>query len=156
MKINSQYQNQINQTQENTQKKKTSYEFSRMLDKELAKSAEHKQGEKASNTVRTDMLHPGQLLGSSLLTEQKQELSFMHQMDDLLNKWENYAAEMQSPDSSLKQIYSHLENILAGVREMKDSQNFENQRPEIKSLVQELEVMAATEVVKINRGDYFA
>ena len=80
----------------------------------------------------------------------------MHQMDDLLSKWENYAAEMNSPEASLKQIYGHLEHILEGVREMKESKSFEDQRPELRSLVEELEVMATAEVVKINRGDYLA
>ncbi|EFI33348.1 conserved hypothetical protein [Desulfonatronospira thiodismutans ASO3-1] len=156
MKINSEYQNQINQSQESTQKKKPAEEFSRMLDQELSRSTGAGQGEKASNTARADMLHPAQLLGNSILTQQKQEPSFMNQMDDLLSKWENYAAEMNSPESSLKEIYGHLEHILEGVREMKDSKSFEDQRPELRSLVEELEVLATAEVVKINRGDYLA
>ena len=156
MKINSEYQNQINQSQENTQKKKPAEEFSRMLEQELSKNTGTGQEKKASSAARTNMLHPAQLLKNSVLTEQKQEPSFMNQMDDLLSKWENYAAEMNSPESSLKQIYGHLEHILEGVREMKESKSFEDQRPELRSLVEELEVMATAEVVKINRGDYLA
>jgi len=154
MKINPEYQNQINQSQENTQKKKPAEEFSRMLDQELTKNTDTGQGDKTSHAAGADRLHPAQLLGNYILTEQKQEPSFMNQMDDLLSKWENYAAEMNSPESSLKQIYGHLEHILEGVREMKESKSFEDQRPELRSLVEELEVMATAEVVKINRGDY--
>ncbi len=69
MKINSEYQNQINQSQENTQKKKPAEEFSRMLDRELSKNTGAGQGEKASSAPRADMLHPAQLLENSILTD---------------------------------------------------------------------------------------
>ncbi len=154
MKINSEYQQQINQNLEKTSRNKSSEDFSQMLEQEISQSSGTSQGKEKSAPQSTQMMQSTQALGGSLLTMQQQEPSFMHQMDNLLNQWENYAADMDSPESSLKQIYSHLEHIMQGARDLKNSSGFDSQPQEVKSLVEELEILATTEVFKFNRGDY--
>lgn len=153
MKINPDQINQIARENSNTQKNKSANGFGKMLEQEISKG---QTGTDASSmpSARLDMLQHSQLLSSSLITSQKQETPFMNQMDSLLNMWENYAADMDSPDSSLKKVYDHLQNISQEIKNLKNSSSFENQRPEVKSMIQELEVMTTTEEIKFNRGDY--
>ncbi|WP_051617151.1 hypothetical protein [Desulfonatronovibrio hydrogenovorans] len=153
MKINPDQISQIARENGNVQKKTSpSGEFGKMLEQEISRG--QTQDKTASGPARLDILQTSQLLGSSLITSQNRESSFMNQMDSLLNKWENYAAGMDSPSSSLKEVYANLESISRQIKEMKNSSSFDNQSPEVKSMIQELEVMATTEVIKFNRGDY--
>ncbi|WP_052507521.1 hypothetical protein [Desulfonatronovibrio magnus] len=152
MKINPEQINQVVRENKNVQTNRTNNEFGKMLENEIAK--DHMAGQASSPSARLDLLQQSQILSSSLITSQQREPSLMNKMDSLLNMWENYAADMDSPDSNLKQVYNHLQNISQGIKDVKNSSSFENQRPEVKSILQELEVMTATEEIKINRGDY--
>ncbi len=153
MKIHPDQINPIVPENDKTQKNKDSGKFSKMLEQEISKPGTEQA---ASSSARLDMLQNSQLLGSSLLTSQTREPSFMNQMDSLLNKWENYAADMDSPGSSLKDVYASLQSISGQINEMKNSSAFKRQSEEVKSIIQEIEVLATTEVIKFNRGDYLA
>ena len=155
MKINPEQINQIARENGSAQKNKSANEFGKLLEQEISKGHSGKEAG-ASASARLDMMQQSQLLGSSLITSQKREPSFMNQMDSLLNMWENYAADMDSQSSSLKKVYANLQDISQGLKDMKKSGAFENQPPGVKSMVQELEVMTTTEVIKFNRGDYLA
>lgn len=155
MKINPEQIHQIARENGNVQKNRNSNEFGKMLEQEISRE-QSGTGTGSSTAARLDIMQQSQLLGSSLITSQKQEPSFMNQMDSLLNMWENYAADMDSRDSSLKKVYQDLQNITQGIKDMKKSSSFDHQRPEVKSMIQELEVMSTTEMIKFNRGDYIA
>lgn len=85
------------------------------------------------------------------------EREVMDNIDSLLNKWENYADTLKTgqPDENLRQAYGVLENIQTEVRELKGSvPNMDEAYPNLKSMVDELEIMTVTERIKFNRGDY--
>ncbi len=155
MKINPDQINQIARENGNAQKNKSAKEFGKLLEQEISKGQSGREAG-ASAPERLGVMQQSQLLGSSLITSHKREPSFMNQMDSLLNMWENYAADMDSRSSSLKKVYANLQEISQGLKDMKMSNAFENQPPGVKSMVQELEVMTTTEVIKFNRGDYLA
>ncbi len=93
--------------------------------------------------------------GSGQFTEQ--ERAVMQDMDTLLAKWESYADKLAagSEEGSLKQAYGVLENIETGVKRLKEELP-SDANAGLGSLVNELEVMTATEKIKFNRGDYLA
>ncbi|QLA15040.1 hypothetical protein [Desulfolutivibrio sulfoxidireducens] len=89
------------------------------------------------------------------LTEK--ELTAMENVDSLLTEWENYADQLASGEEGggLRQAYGVLEHIESGVQKLKqDWPGMDQENPDMGSLVNELEVMAVTEKIKFNRGDY--
>jgi len=87
----------------------------------------------------------------------EKERAVMENVDVLLNQWENYAEQLASGDegAGLKQAYGVLENIETGVKKIKDDlPGIGSASSDLESLVNELEVMAVTEKIKFNRGDY--
>ena len=74
-----------------------------------------------------------------------------------MREWENYAATLQASgrDKGLRPAFGVLENIETGLKELKDKwPSLSRDHPGLKSVVDELEVMAVTERIKFNRGDY--
>jgi len=80
----------------------------------------------------------------------------MDNVNSLLSQWEKYAGQLADGGSGqLRQAYGTLENIQTGVKRLKDEHpGLDGQSPQLSSMVNELEVMAATEQIKFNRGDY--
>ena len=80
----------------------------------------------------------------------------MENLESLLSEWENYAATLQSSgDKNLRPAFGVLEEIESGLKEIKDKwPTLTKDHPGLKSVVDELEVMAVTERIKFNRGDY--
>lgn len=80
----------------------------------------------------------------------------MENVDSLLNQWEKYSDALASGGSTqLRQAYGTLETIQDGVKKLKDEHpGLDGHSPELSSLVNELDVLAATEQIKFNRGDY--
>lgn len=80
----------------------------------------------------------------------------MDNVSSLLNQWEKYAGQLADGGSGqLRQAYGTLENIQSGVQKLKEEHpGLDGQSPQLSSMVNELEVMAATEQIKFNRGDY--
>ena len=86
-------------------------------------------------------------------TEQK----VMEHIDSLLHNWENYARVLKTPATGdgLRQAYGFLENIQSEVNELKGSApDLGKDHPNLKSMVNELEILTVTEQFKFNRGDY--
>jgi len=80
----------------------------------------------------------------------------MENVDSLLNQWEKYSDALASGGSAqLRQAYGTLETIQDGVKRLKDEHpGLDGHSPELSSLVNELDVLATTEQIKFNRGDY--
>ncbi|BDQ37637.1 hypothetical protein SYK_19970 [Pseudodesulfovibrio nedwellii] len=74
------------------------------------------------------------------------------QVESILDKWDNYAATLAGPEGGLKSAYTTLDEIAGEVAALKGGQA--DLAPEIKSIVDELETLTATEQFKFNRGDY--
>lgn len=83
--------------------------------------------------------------------------SVMESLESLLNEWENYAEDLQAaPESlNLRRANGTLENIEQGVASLKDSHpELEKDHPGLQAVVDEIEILAVTERIKFNRGDY--
>lgn len=76
------------------------------------------------------------------------------QASGTLALWDNYTRALGSPrDGSLRDAWGFLENIDAQIGQMRDNPA-RAKNPELDSILNELEIMAATEKIKFNRGDY--
>jgi len=77
------------------------------------------------------------------------------QVESILDKWDNYAASLAGPEAGLKSAYGTLDEIAGQVASLKAEQpNLGSSHPDLKSIVDELETLTATEQFKFNRGDY--
>lgn len=81
----------------------------------------------------------------------------MNTVDSMLGQWENYADQLAAGGSNnLRQAYGTLESIQTGVQKLKsDNPGLTEQNTQLSSLVNELDVLATTEKIKFNRGDYY-
>lgn len=140
------------------------------FDEVLAKEAERSQAQGASPPPLADA--PGKTeglesTGPVLAAEQAEalhptnetatEATVMEHIDSLLDKWENYAQALKSPapGDSLRQADSVLGRIEGDVERLKQTMPEPGQDDSpLKSMVDELEIMAVTERIKLNRGDY--
>ncbi len=87
------------------------------------------------------------------------EREVMDNIDSLLSKWENYAQTLQTQDQDegLRQAYGVLENIEQDIEGLKETvPNLAQENSDLQNMVDELEIMAVTEKIKFNRGDYIA
>jgi hypothetical protein len=87
------------------------------------------------------------------------ESAIMDKVDSVLNKWDQYAQNLQSTSSSssLKDAYSALDDIDSAVQDIKSANpNLAQSNPGLQSMVSDLEAMTVTERIKFNRGDYSA
>ncbi len=146
---------QQQQQQSNKAKKVDGAAFGEFLNQEV------QQGE-AQKTVTTPPVPGLQAMNPLLQVQQTapvqsaqvSEGEFVGKVEELFGKLENYAQQLGSEDG-LKQAYSTLEGIQGGVESLKkDWPGVSSENPELGSIVSELEVMAATEQIKFNRGDY--
>jgi hypothetical protein len=72
-----------------------------------------------------------------------------------LDLWDSYVGALKTPGNSLRDAYALLEGIDSKVAGLKGKTvDVRGQSQVIDSLVNELEIMAATEKFKFNRGDY--
>ena len=74
------------------------------------------------------------------------------QVETVLDKWDSYAATLAGPQSGLKSAYGTLDEIASEVAAIKEGEA--DLDPGLKSIVDELETLTATEQFKFNRGDY--
>jgi len=85
--------------------------------------------------------------------------SVMDNLETLLDEWEEYATQLQEPSASLnlRQANGVLENIEQGVAALKESYpGLGSAAPGLQAVVDEMEILAVTERIKFNRGDYLA
>lgn len=74
---------------------------------------------------------------------------------DTLGLWDSYSRVLGAnrSDSSLRDAYAVLEDINAQVANLREN-GTRGQNPGLDAILNELEIMAATERFKFNRGDY--
>ncbi|MBI9112032.1 hypothetical protein [Maridesulfovibrio ferrireducens] len=148
---------QQHQQQANKTKKVNGTAFGEVLNQE----AQQVEGQQTSNLPPV----PGLQSINPLLQMQQvasvqaatlNEGEFVGKIENLFGELENYAKHLGSPDSGgLKNAYKTLEGVQGGVESLKkDWPGVASENPELSSIVNELEVMAMTEQIKFNRGDY--
>jgi uncharacterized protein YoxC len=158
---------QLAALQREAQKQKSSRaesfeDFQKMLEQEVDKSQgpiSTSAGEQTGKAPHLDMNSLHALMQtsatSSVLEQQTSGQQIMEQVDALLNKWENYAQQLQKPEEGLKQSYQTLEEINSAVKMLQDNMPESGKQSEqLQPLLNELEIMAVTEKIKFNRGDY--
>jgi hypothetical protein len=159
MKISPDQINALDQKQNQVDNKKPTKEafgdvFAREAEKD-AKAVNAKAPAPPMENVPVD-----RLLMAQQAAQDGQKASGRHLMDNiesLLSQWENYAAVIGKPGSpaDLKSAYGNLESIESGIKDLKTGMpNMAAANPELKSVVDELEIMAVTERIKFDRGDY--
>ncbi len=165
MKItNDQYLEALKQ-QEQSRAKKTQpgADFGEMLSREVDKSsgsgaqplAAPPPGAKAYGAAALFNVE-----GVAPVTNQNSsERDVMNAIDSLLSKWENYAENLAAPGAAqgLRQAYGVLEDISGQVSSLKKANpGMDQAHPDLKSMLDEIEIMTVTEKFKFNRGDYLA
>ncbi|MDQ7031356.1 MAG: hypothetical protein Q9M37_01365 [Desulfonauticus sp.] len=144
IKITNDYLKQLEVKQNKT--KTTSSDFQNLLEQELKTNQQPKN-------IATNMA-PGTILPLNLQPSNL-ELNLMQDVDNLLKMWENYSQKLSSEQDSLKEIYGLLQEIQNKINKVKQHPFFAKQPTDLKNLLNEIEIMATTEEIKINRGDYF-
>ncbi len=77
--------------------------------------------------------------------------------DNLLNMLDLYSAQLENPDVSLKSIAPVLEKIKDNAGELlKESESLSESDTALKRIAQETALMAQTEYLKFQRGDYLS
>ncbi|MDQ7834940.1 MAG: hypothetical protein RDU24_06120 [Humidesulfovibrio sp.] len=143
--------------------KPASTAFGDLLTQEVAKSG--------TDTAKTSALLPppgglgalSALMGvnavESVAPTQQAEKAIMEKVENLLDKWDQYAQNLQgsSGQVDLKKAYGVLQDIDGTVQQIKgENPNLAQQSPTLQGVVSELEVLAVTERIKFNRGDYLS
>lgn len=165
MKIQTDQLNVLTQSSETTtDSKKATSDFASLLAKEVGGSSADATGLSAplltgyaaldltgSQETDTDATATTQATGTSNTSE----TAAMDTMDSLLTQWDTYTDQLASGSGgdSLKKAYGLLENIQSGVQQLKTSLAGSSSSG-LDSMANELEVMAVTEKIKFNRGDY--
>lgn len=163
MKINIDSLQQIQQQEQTWNKSKTNTDgFDRLLNQELEKTASSEARQLSAPPPGAKTFGTAALQQAAPSTEQE----VMSNIEGILSKWEDYAEQLGAPEAqeSLKQAYGLLEGISQDVKGVKSrleqleasagADEEGEQYPGLKSLVDEIEVMALTEQYKFNRGDY--
>ena len=88
-----------------------------------------------------------------------EEDKFMDEVSELLEVVDSYGAALagegkEQTQASLKSVYSLLETIGGKTEQLKGDLAQIGNNPVLSGILNELEVMAATEKFKLNRGDY--
>ncbi|OEU66448.1 MAG: hypothetical protein BA863_08845 [Desulfovibrio sp. S3730MH75] len=149
---------QQQQQQANKTKKVSGAAFGEFLNSEVQQSA-------GPQTSSAPPVPPGLQTINPLIQMQQaasvqavapNEGEFVGKVENLFGQLENYAQQLGSPDAgSLKNAYKTLEGVQGGVDSLKkDWPGVASENPELGGIVNELEVMAMTEHIKFNRGDY--
>ena len=172
MEINSQHMDELfrigiqQPAQSNPQKQSGSAEqFDNIFNEALA------QSENSSVSVMSDSLLPrpchADMISKMLLHPIDQDQTSGSETDLLqtafdtasgtLDLWDSYASTLESStgDNTLRKAYSILENIGTQVAQLKsNASSLKSQDYGLKSFINELDIMATTERIKFNRGDY--
>ncbi|WP_461209733.1 hypothetical protein [Desulfocurvus sp. DL9XJH121] len=122
------------------------------------------EGSASGDAARSAALPPlgGTALSGNILaaqaasgepSESGQEV--MERLESLLGDWETYASSLGSAGgASLRQANGALENIESEVASLKETMSGKDADGELKAVLDEVEILAVTERIKFNRGDY--
>ncbi|MEW5774872.1 MAG: hypothetical protein AB1916_15240 [Thermodesulfobacteriota bacterium] len=97
--------------------------------------------------------------GEAAATEQSTTAGreVMDKLENILGEWENYASHLAEPavEDGLRKANGALESIESDVAGLKSRwPGLGKDHPSLQSVVDELEILAVTERIKFNRGDY--
>jgi DNA repair ATPase RecN len=156
MKINPEQINQLrNQEQSQQRTQKNQEDFARLLNQE-AEKANKADPAATGKSGNRENISSSTYLQVSLLNNNPSESTAMDNLDNILSKWERYADQLNSPQSSLKDAYAGLEEISRAVEDMKEKVDPDKHGAQIRNVLNELDVMTTTEMIKFNRGDYLS
>lgn len=158
---------QIEALQQQEQAKSKKHRDDNGLFEDMLSQEVHRNGTGAESAGHPAGPRPGGLLGiGGLLNVQSSaspraaeatEQGLMDKLDSLLDRWENYADTLgsEAAGENLRKAYGMLEDISEGVNQLREVMpDLAEKNPELNALVSEVEVLAATEQFKFNRGDY--
>jgi len=143
------------------QAQETDKGFGDLLAQEVDKTADSTQTSSVVPPLGASYLS-GQLLAaqaSASAGETVSGQSVMENLENLVSNWEDYAAQVgaTAEGQNLREANGMLENIESGVSDLKNQMaGMAGKNPELESMVEEVEIMAVTERIKFNRGDYIA
>lgn len=145
---------QPEQTQRRTTQSTPGQAFGEFLNQEVAKGG---TSTAAAAVVPPLMANP--MLATGALDQvqpvDETRAAVAGQVESILDKWDSYAATLQTSGASLKNAYGTLDEIASGVEAIRaDEPDLAATHPGLQSIVDELDAMAATERFKFNRGDY--
>jgi len=152
---------QVIGTEEQQVKKKDQGQgFDSILTREIQKDASKVPADQSGIKPGRGIAGLNPTLAAQMTSQTQQppsERTVMQNFDSLLAQWENYADRLDSAQGGqdLKQLYAMLEGIVGSVSNIKEQWAGLEQKPEqLGALINELEIMAVTEQIKFNRGDY--
>lgn len=121
--------------------------FDDILSQEVSKS-----GTQTANIASPPVVNPMLSLHAMQSVQPADNGGAAGQVESILDQWDDYAAALADPEGGLKNAYGALDRIADGVAALKEGQA--GLDPGLKSIVDDLETLAATERFKFNRGDY--
>lgn len=150
MKIQNEQLTALQRQQEAKQKSsiKDTNLFANLLNEKLE---EYPKTETANGQIQIPLVN--QLTPAGMLLQPNAEVQLMNRLDNLLNQWENYAGQLDSPQKSLRDIYSSFQTLASDLKQTKANVSPETHTI-LRDVLNEIEVLAETEKIKINRGDY--
>ncbi|MGE4553681.1 MAG: hypothetical protein AB7D57_11245 [Desulfovibrionaceae bacterium] len=157
MKIHPDQIEGIRQTQpsERTSRSDAAAGFEDILGQEVSRTGEEAQSGLSAGTVgsaATPRVNPLWALNQVSEVGADDAATPEEQVQAVLDGFDAYADDLRAPDGSgLKDAYAELEDIEATVADLKQSVPADSN---LGGLVNELDVLAATEKFKFNRGDY--
>ena len=90
---------------------------------------------------------------SAVSAGQTDQQAVVARVEGMLDQVEQYAGNLEG--RSLKQAYATLEGIRGQVADIREEwPSMEQDNPALSAMVNELDVLSATETFKFNRGDY--
>lgn len=135
--------------------------FGDLLAKEMGKAD---AGAQAQGTAKMPPpgagLLPGQILAAQATAGTGESTAsggqVMENLENLMSDWENYAAGLESStgNPNLRQADGMLGRIESGVEEIRKQMPGGTGNPDLDAFVNEVEILAVTERIKFNRGDY--
>lgn len=152
MKITSDQLAALQLQQKNTVRNVPGEGFAQTLAQELDSSSAAQPPSAVSPT--TPMVRLDQALQAALL-QTSTEQTVMEKMDTLLSKWENYSQIIGAANGNLREGYSLLADIRQNIQEVKGELALSpSMGQKLKPMIDELDILATTEEIKFNRGDY--
>lgn len=159
MKITTEQLRPLETEQESKARRAESGEgFGELLSKELgAREVAQSQGLRPP----TAPLLPHQMTAASETAATEESTlagrEVMDKLENILGEWENYATHLAEPEATdgLRKANGALESIESDVAGLKSSYpGLGKDHPGLQSVVDEMEILAVTERIKFNRGDY--
>jgi hypothetical protein len=139
-------------TQKNTARNTPGDGFAQALAQELDASSAVQAG--TAQTPASPVVRLDQALQAAMLSNPTEQ-NVMDKMQDLLSKWENYSRIIGGQENNLREGYNVLADIRSDLQEVKDDlARIPAPGQELTAMVEELDILAATEEFKFNRGDY--